>query len=54
MGFWAGFVIGGIVCVAVFEFIQFLILSATGVKALQKELQRKNDILERQDANFKD
>jgi hypothetical protein len=45
--FWLGFIIGGIVCVAAFEFIQTVILSAMGIKKLQKELERKNDIEER-------
>lgn len=47
--FWAGFVIGGIVCVSIFEFIQFIIMSAMGVKGLTKELKRKNDIAERKE-----
>lgn len=45
--FWVGFIIGGIVCVAAFEFIQFIIMSAMGIKGLEKELKRKNDIAER-------
>lgn len=43
-GFWMGFIIGGIVCVAIYEFIQFLIIAALGVKGLEKEMKRKNDI----------
>lgn len=45
-GFWMGFIIGGIVCVAIFELIQFIVLSAMGVKSLEKEIKRKNDIEE--------
>ena len=48
-GFWFGFIIGGIICVAIFEFIQFLIMGAMGVRGLQKELKRKNDIEERKE-----
>ena len=42
--FWMGFIVGGIVCVAIYEFIQFLIIAALGVKGLEKEMKRKNDI----------
>lgn len=45
-GFWMGFIIGGIVCVAIFELIQFIVLSAMGVKSLEREIKRKNDIEE--------
>lgn len=45
-GFWMGFIIGGIVCVVIYEFIEFLIIAATGVKGLEKEIKRKNDIEE--------
>lgn len=44
--FWLGFIIGGIVCVSIFEFIQFLVMSAMGIRGLEKELKRKNDITE--------
>ena len=44
--FWMGFIIGGIVCVAIFELIQFIVLSAIGVKSLEKQMKRKNDIQE--------
>lgn len=44
--FWMGFIIGGIVCVSIFELIQFIIMSAVGVRSLEKELKRKNDIEE--------
>lgn len=44
--FWMGFIIGGIICVAIFELIQFIMLSAMGVKSLEKEMKRKNDIQE--------
>ena len=45
-GFWFGFIIGGIVCTAIYELIQFLVMTALGVKGLKKELKRKNDIQE--------
>lgn len=48
-GFWIGFVIGGIVCTAIYELIQFLIMGALGVRGLKKELKRKNDIQERKE-----
>lgn len=47
LNFWVIFFFGGIVCIAVFEFFQFLIMSALGVRGLTKELKRKNDINER-------
>lgn len=50
--FWIGFIIGGIVCVSVFEFIQFIVMSAMGIKGLTKELKRKNDIAERKEPKF--
>ena len=45
--FWIGFIVGGIVCVSIVEFIQFVVMSAIGVRGLEKELKRKNDIAER-------
>ena len=47
LNFWVIFFLGGIVCIAVFEFFQFIIMSALGVRGLTKELKRKNDINER-------
>lgn len=43
--FWLGFIIGGVVCLAVSELIQL----ALGTRELTKELKRKNDINERQE-----
>lgn len=51
--FWFGFIAGGIICVSIFEFIQFLVLSAMGVRGLQKELKRKNDLFERKELRQK-
>lgn len=50
--FWIGFIIGGIVCVSIVELIQFVVLSAMGVRGLTKELKRKNDIEERKEPKF--
>lgn len=47
--FWIGFIIGGIVCVSIVEFIQFIVMTAIGTKELTKELKRKNDIAERKE-----
>lgn len=38
--FWLGFIIGGVVCLAVSEIIQI----ALGTRQLTKELKRKNNI----------
>jgi len=43
--FWLGFIIGGVVCLAVSEIIQI----ALGTRELTKELKRKNDINERKE-----
>ncbi len=47
--FWIGFILGGIICVGIFELIQFIIMSAIGIKGLTRELKRKNDISERKE-----
>ncbi|ENV08280.1 hypothetical protein F966_03343 [Acinetobacter higginsii] len=49
LNFWLGFIIGGVVCVTIVELIQFIILSSTGIKSINKELKRKNDIEERKE-----
>lgn len=49
LSFWFGFFVGGIVCVSIFELIQFIIMSSIGIKSLTKELKRKNDIEERKE-----
>ena len=41
--FWFGFIIGGIICTAIFELIQMVILSISGVKKLAEELKRKTN-----------
>lgn len=43
--FWLGFIIGGVVCLAVSELIHL----ALGTRELTKELKRKNNINERQE-----
>jgi uncharacterized membrane protein (DUF106 family) len=41
--FWFGFIIGGIICTAIFELIQMVILSISGVKKLSKEMESKSN-----------
>lgn len=47
--FWMGFIIGGFICIAIYELIQFIFLSVFGIRELKKEMKCENTISERKE-----